>query len=267
LTKKDFIHKSEIPTILSGVIDGHKVAMNDATGLWKGAMDDTTVDNFIVNRGGWNCGHELIPVSEVVVPKEVRDRHENSYISNSNEGKNEKFERFSGKVVDITKQDAISKLSELSKTEDYEHSYCFLSDGSVYFKEHTKERKGVISFTSEERKKFEGADLYHNHPKDSFQQTLSEQDIAFMITNKLNSISMVYGGYIKTMQVEKGKTYDINEFNRIYHEKESEVQEKAYNSIGKPTDYYNYINTGIWDDINKEIQEELGIIYTIERRK
>jgi hypothetical protein len=37
-------------------------------------IDGTTADNFIVNRGGYNCGHELIPVSEVRVPKEVREK-------------------------------------------------------------------------------------------------------------------------------------------------------------------------------------------------
>jgi hypothetical protein len=37
-------------------------------------IDGTTPDNFIVNRGGYNCGHELIPVSEARVPKEVREK-------------------------------------------------------------------------------------------------------------------------------------------------------------------------------------------------
>ncbi|MDR2058055.1 MAG: ADP-ribosyltransferase, partial [Dysgonamonadaceae bacterium] len=36
--------------------------------------EDTNADNFIVHRGGWNCGHELIPVSDLSVPKEVRDK-------------------------------------------------------------------------------------------------------------------------------------------------------------------------------------------------
>jgi hypothetical protein len=36
--------------------------------------EDTNVDNFIEHRGGWNCGHELIPASEVTVPKEIREK-------------------------------------------------------------------------------------------------------------------------------------------------------------------------------------------------
>ncbi|MDR1653241.1 MAG: hypothetical protein LBS01_06275 [Prevotellaceae bacterium] len=74
LTKKRWVHKSEIPELLKGHIDGHKCAIYDKTGLPLGMIDGTTPDNFIVNRGGYNCGHELIPVSEVRVPKEVRER-------------------------------------------------------------------------------------------------------------------------------------------------------------------------------------------------
>ncbi|MDR1718853.1 MAG: hypothetical protein LBR67_01855 [Dysgonamonadaceae bacterium] len=76
LTKKRYVHISEIPTILKGEIDGHKCKINEATGLWLGAKDGTNEDNFIVNRGGWNCGHELIPVNEAVVPRAVKDKLE-----------------------------------------------------------------------------------------------------------------------------------------------------------------------------------------------
>jgi hypothetical protein len=36
--------------------------------------EGTNADNFIVNRGGWNCGHQLIPVREEAVPKAIRNR-------------------------------------------------------------------------------------------------------------------------------------------------------------------------------------------------
>jgi hypothetical protein len=74
LTKKRYVHISEFPMLLKGKIDGHKVKLNQATGLPMGMKDDTTVDNFIMNRGGWNCGHELIPVNELAVPEAVRDK-------------------------------------------------------------------------------------------------------------------------------------------------------------------------------------------------
>ena len=88
LTKKRYVHISEIPTLLEGNIDGHECELNPKTGLPKGMKDDTTPENFIVNRGGWNCGHELIPVDELTVPKAVRDKIEaanaNQYQFNSN---------------------------------------------------------------------------------------------------------------------------------------------------------------------------------------
>ena len=79
LTKKKWIHKSEIPTILQGKIDmpdGEvvEVAIYEKTGLPKGMIADTTPDNFQCNCGGWNCRHQLIPVADAVVPKSVRDR-------------------------------------------------------------------------------------------------------------------------------------------------------------------------------------------------
>ncbi|MDR1762759.1 MAG: phage minor capsid protein, partial [Dysgonamonadaceae bacterium] len=81
LTKKRYVHISEIPTILKGEIDGHQCKINPATGLWLGAKDGTDENNFIENRGGWNCGHELIPVNEVSVPQSIRAKFESNYFS------------------------------------------------------------------------------------------------------------------------------------------------------------------------------------------
>ncbi len=75
LTKKKYIHRSELPGIVGGVIDGVKVKLNPKTKLWYGAIEGTNVANFRVNRGGHRCGHQLIAVSEKVVPKEIRDRY------------------------------------------------------------------------------------------------------------------------------------------------------------------------------------------------
>ena len=78
LRKKRYVHISEFPTLLKGEIDGHKCKIYEATGLPYGMKEDTNVDNFIENRGGWNCGHELIPVSEATVPQAVREKIEYS---------------------------------------------------------------------------------------------------------------------------------------------------------------------------------------------
>jgi len=74
LEEKEYVHKSEIPEILRGHIDGKKCEIYDKTGLPKGMIADTTAENFEVNCGGWNCNHKLIPVLESYVPKNLRDK-------------------------------------------------------------------------------------------------------------------------------------------------------------------------------------------------
>lgn len=76
LTHKRYIHVSEIPTILSGNIDGHQCAMYKKTNLPQGMIEGTTPDNFQVNVGGWNCRHQLLPVSEEAVPADIRAKFE-----------------------------------------------------------------------------------------------------------------------------------------------------------------------------------------------
>jgi len=72
LEAKDYVHVSEIPEILRGHIDGHKCKIYQATGLPYGMIDGTTPDNFMTNRGGWNCGHQLIPVMTASVPASAK---------------------------------------------------------------------------------------------------------------------------------------------------------------------------------------------------
>jgi hypothetical protein len=59
-----------------GDIDGHECEIYAKTGLPLGMKDGTTPENFIVHRGGWNCGHQLVPVSEAAVPEDVRKKIE-----------------------------------------------------------------------------------------------------------------------------------------------------------------------------------------------
>lgn len=79
LTKKRYVHRSEIDTILSVEIDGVKICSKEipcskTTGLPSGMIPGTNAQNFIVNRGGYNCGHQFIWVSDSMVPKEIRMR-------------------------------------------------------------------------------------------------------------------------------------------------------------------------------------------------
>lgn len=42
---------------------------------WKGKKKDTTETSIFLFAGGWNCGHQIIPVSEFIVPEEVKKRN------------------------------------------------------------------------------------------------------------------------------------------------------------------------------------------------
>lgn len=63
--EKRWIHESEFKTILNGNIDGKKVSL-------AGVNPETTPENFQILRGGFNCAHQLLPVSEDIVPREIR---------------------------------------------------------------------------------------------------------------------------------------------------------------------------------------------------
>jgi len=73
----EYIHRSQFKDLLKGNINGKRVPLYDKTGLPQGMIAGTNEANFPVNRGGYGCGHQLMPVSSAVVPKELRDKFEN----------------------------------------------------------------------------------------------------------------------------------------------------------------------------------------------
>jgi len=74
LVKKRFIHKSEIPAILNGNIDGEHCEIYDKTGLPQGMIAGTNKDNFQILRSGYNCRHLMPAVSKERVPLEIRNK-------------------------------------------------------------------------------------------------------------------------------------------------------------------------------------------------
>lgn len=74
LTKKKWIHRSELSEICRGYVDGKRVTINPRTGLWYGAIPGTNEFNFQVNRGGYGCDHQLVPVSATVVPLYLQEK-------------------------------------------------------------------------------------------------------------------------------------------------------------------------------------------------
>jgi hypothetical protein len=73
-----YIHKSQLEEIVSGDICGEQVPIYDKTGLPYGMIPGTNSANFIINRGGYNCNHQLRAISSALVPKSLRDQFANA---------------------------------------------------------------------------------------------------------------------------------------------------------------------------------------------
>ncbi|MDF2381323.1 hypothetical protein JMG10_07595 [Nostoc ellipsosporum NOK] len=74
LTEKQWVHRSELPTIIHGDIDGHTCRLSKYTGLPLGMIPGTDADNFKVRRGGYNCGHQFFWTPDSGVPKDLREK-------------------------------------------------------------------------------------------------------------------------------------------------------------------------------------------------
>lgn len=73
LHEKRYVHQSELPKVIKGDFPEFKGKINEKTGLPEGMIKGTNAQNFKIYRGGWNCQHQLVPVSELAVPKAVRE--------------------------------------------------------------------------------------------------------------------------------------------------------------------------------------------------
>lgn len=85
MTDRRYFHISEVPDLLEAkdlyyTKDGKrtKVPIYAKTGLPQGMIEGTNPENFFIRRGGYNCGHQIRPVSEQRVPLDIRDRVYNS---------------------------------------------------------------------------------------------------------------------------------------------------------------------------------------------
>lgn len=59
----------------AGKFFGHKEIEAWAAEDWQGKRADTTKSSIFIYCGGWNCRHSLIPVSDIIVPKDVIERN------------------------------------------------------------------------------------------------------------------------------------------------------------------------------------------------
>lgn len=87
MTDFTFFHVSEIPRLLraedlywENPKTGKRelVPIYDKTGLPQGMYPNTNVNNFQILRGGYNCGHQIRPVSGIIVPPDIKDRVKNT---------------------------------------------------------------------------------------------------------------------------------------------------------------------------------------------
>lgn len=76
MTEKEYIHVSEFKK----VIEQSGCEINEKTELPSGMIDGTNASNLVVNRGGWNCRHQMMAVLESSIPKAVRDKIKNGLV-------------------------------------------------------------------------------------------------------------------------------------------------------------------------------------------
>jgi hypothetical protein len=81
-TDRKYFHISELPNVLKGKFEEfikYGGTVNPKTDLPYGFIPNTDVSNFMINRGGYNCGHQWRPVSEDLVPEEIKRKVYNSF--------------------------------------------------------------------------------------------------------------------------------------------------------------------------------------------
>lgn len=81
MTDFRYFHITEIPRLLAAkdlyyMKDGvkTKVPIYEKTKLPHGMIPGTNPANFQINRGGYNCGHQIRPVSAPLVPADIKER-------------------------------------------------------------------------------------------------------------------------------------------------------------------------------------------------
>lgn len=81
MTDFRYFHITEIPDLLAAkdlyyIKEGKKtkVPIYEKTELPHGMIPGTNPANFQINRGGYNCGHQIRPVSQALVPVDIRER-------------------------------------------------------------------------------------------------------------------------------------------------------------------------------------------------
>jgi len=237
MTEKTYVHISEIPTILLGVVDEHQCEINATTNLPKGMIAGTNAENFIIYRGGWNCGHQLMPVSEVAVPEEVRKKLEPK----------ETPPEEPPKPLSVDKSKIL--YEKIRKTEDeirmnakFETAVLYDSEGNIIIDK--RGQATSVYFSDDEISKMKDAILTHNHPTGweypeksigRIGNSFSKEDVSLAIKGDVAEIRAVTPHY--TFVMKRPVTgWSITEtelsdaFGKIFSDIDSEFQGMFRNS-------------------------------------
>lgn len=87
MTDQPYFHISQLPKLISG--EGltylnkktgkrEPVPIYSKTGLPNGMIPGTNASNIFIRRGGYNCGHQIRPINERQVPKDILDKIKSS---------------------------------------------------------------------------------------------------------------------------------------------------------------------------------------------
>jgi len=82
MTDREYFHISEVPDLLAAKDLRYRakggemkpVPIYQRTGLPGGMIEGTNVSNFFVRRGGYNCGHQILPTNERLIPESIKNR-------------------------------------------------------------------------------------------------------------------------------------------------------------------------------------------------
>ncbi len=127
LTAKQWVNKSELPTIIKGNIDGELCKLSKSTGLPIGLIADTNIDNFKVRRGGYNCGHQFFWVPDSSVPEYIKNKFSNPSVITIEPIKElekhpafrDAFSEFDKELKSLKTTGSTSSITDLSGIEKY----------------------------------------------------------------------------------------------------------------------------------------------------
>lgn len=214
LTKKLYIHKSEIPTILKGKIDDYQCAIYPKTGLPYGMIEGTTVDNFQCNCGGWNCRHQLVPVHESAVPATIRNKFKN--VTKDVQQRNEReFQKLNQKRLEARKEiPATRKTLKISSDKLYTKQIVCTK----------RDIKNIISHCKNDNELAVAIDI------DKYLPTLSNGEYEKLV-DKGNTPSKIARGvkyYTKyTFRAEDGNSY-LLKCEAIVRKEDNQISEHPY---------------------------------------